>query len=308
MKILIVGAGSTGGYFGARLIQAGRDVTFLVRPARAAALRQSGLQVVSPHGNFTVQPRLMTAAELHEPFDIVLVTVKAFALAPAIADFAAAVGPDTTILPVLNGLRHIDDLQARFGASHVVGGVCRVSTHLDDQGRVVQLSPVHELLYGELDGSRSARIAALDGFLAGAGFDTRVSGHIVQELWNKWIMLATLGGICSLARATVGEIEATEGGADFVRAFLAEAIAVARASGHPPSGAVAEGALALLTTPGSPLTSSMYRDLVAGERVEVDEVLGDLQSRGRGLGVPTPLVTAAFIQLAIHQRRWLAGT
>ena len=160
MRILIVGAGSTGGYFGARLMQAGRDVTFLVRPARAAALRENGLQVLSPRGDFRVEPRLVQAGEIDRPFDIVLVTVKAFALPAAIEDFAAAVGPQTMILPVLNGMKHIDDLQARFGAEQVVGGVCRVSTTLDAQGRILHLAPMHELIYGELDGRRSARIEA----------------------------------------------------------------------------------------------------------------------------------------------------
>ena len=303
MRILIVGAGSTGGYFGARLIQAGRDVTFLVRPARAAVLRDKGLQVVSPHGNFDVPTKVVTAGELKEPYDIVLVTVKAFGLAAAIADFAPAVGPHTTIMPFLNGMKHIDDLQARFGAERVVGGVVRVSTHLDGQGRVVQLSPVHELLYGELDGATSERIRALDEFLSNAGFDTRLSDRIVQELWNKWIMLASLGGITSLARGTVGEIEATDGGAEFVRAFVEEAAAVASASGHAPSPQVLDGTIALLTTKGSPLTSSMYRDLMAGDAVEVDQILGDLRARARSSGIATPLVSAAFIQLAIYQRK-----
>ena len=301
--MLIVGAGSTGGYFGARLVQAGRDVTFLVRPARAAALRETGLQVTSPLGDFAVTPRLALAGEIERAYDIVLVTVKAFGLAAAIEDFAPAVGPDTLILPVLNGMKHIDDLQARFGAERVAGGVCRVSTTLDPQGRVVHLSPVQELVYGELSGAHSARIAAMHAFLSDAGFDTRLSLRIVQELWNKWILLATLGAVCSLARATVGEVAATDGGDAFVRAVLAETVAVATAAGHPPDAKVVDGTLALLTTAGSPLTSSMYRDLVAGERVEVDQVLGDLRARASRAGVAVPLVSAAFIQLDAYQRR-----
>jgi 2-dehydropantoate 2-reductase len=301
VRILIVGAGSTGGYFGARLMQAGRDVTFLVRPARAAALRATGLQVVSPLGNFAVEPRLVQAGELDKPFDIVLVAVKAYGLPAASEDFAAAVGPDTMILPVLNGIKHIDDLQARFGADRLVGGVCKVSTQLDAQGRIVHLSPMHELVHGELDGSHSARIEALHAFISDAGFDTRLSMRIGQELWNKWILLATLGGICTLARGTVGEIAAIDGGVDFVRAFFAEAVAVASASGYAPSPRVVEGTLAVLTAAGSSLTSSMYRDLVAGDQVEVDQVLGDLRARALGANVAVPLVSAAFIQLAIHQ-------
>ena len=305
MRILIVGAGSTGGYFGARLMQAGRDVTFLVRPARAAALRETGLQIVSPLGDFGVTPKLVLASDLKETFDIVLVTVKAFGLAAAIEDFAAAVGPGTLILTVLNGMKHVDDLQARFGADRVVGGVCRVSTQLDAQGRILHLSPMHELVYGELDGSRSARIEALHAFLSDAGFATQLSTHIAQDLWNKWILLATLGGICSLARGTVGEIAATDGGDDFVRGFLAEAVAVATATavGFAPSQQAIDFTLGVLTAPGSPLTSSMYRDLMAGERVEVDQILGDLRARARRANLATPLVSAAFIQLSAYQRR-----
>jgi 2-dehydropantoate 2-reductase len=303
VRILIVGAGSTGGYFGARLMQAGRDVTFLVRPARAAALRETGLQIVSPLGDFGVTPKLVLASDLKETFDIVLVTVKAFAMPAAIEDFAAAIGPDTLILPVLNGMKHVDDLQARFGAERVVGGVCRVSTQLDAQGRIRHLSAMHELIYGELDGSRSARIEALHAFLSDAGFTAQLSTHIVQDLWNKWILLATLGGICSLARGTVGEIAATDGGDDFVRGFLAEAVAVATAAGFAPSQQAVDFTLGVLTAAGSPLTSSMYRDLMAGERVEVDQILGDLRARARRANLATPLVSAAFIQLSAYQRR-----
>ena len=307
MKILIVGAGSTGGYFGARLVQAGRDVTFLVRPARATALRETGLQVLSPLGNFGVVPKLVQAGGIDQPFDVVLVTVKAFGLPGAIEDFAPAVGPNTMILPVLNGMKHVDDLQARFGPERVVGGVCRVSTTLDAQGRIVHLAPLHELIYGELDGRSSARIGALHAFMSDAGFDAQLSTRIAQDLWNKWILLATLGGICTLARGNIGEIVATDGGADFVRAFFAEAVAVATAAGFAPSPQAIDFTLGVLTAAGSPLTSSMYRDLMAGERVEADQILGDLRARARRANVATPLVSAAFIQLDVHQRRRAAG-
>ena len=302
MKILIVGAGSTGGYFGARLTQAGRDVTFLVRPARAAALRADGLQVLSPRGNVSVKPALLLASEIDKPFDIVLVAVKAFGLPAAIEDFAPAVGPETMILPVLNGMKHIDELQARFGADRIVGGVCRVSTMLDAQGRIVHLAPLHELVYGELDGRSTARIEALHAFLSDAGFDARLSAHIAQDLWNKWVLLAALGGLCTLARGSIGEIVATDGGVELARAFLAEAAAVATAAGFAPSPPALDFIAGVLTAPGSPMTSSMYRDLVAGDRVEADQILGDLRARARRAGVATPLVSAAFIQLDIHQR------
>jgi len=153
MRMLIVGAGSTGGYFGGRLAQAGRDVAFLVRPARAARLRAAGLEIISPHGGVTLHPEFVTAGGIAAPFDAVLLTVKAFSLDAAMDDLAPAVGSATMILPVLNGMRHMDLLAARFGKDAVIGCACKVATMLDNQGRIVQLSPLQELAYGELAGA-----------------------------------------------------------------------------------------------------------------------------------------------------------
>ena len=305
MKILIVGAGSTGGYFGARLIQP--DATSPSRASRARLALRDGLQVLSPHGNFNVKPRLVLASELEQTFDIVLVTVKAFGLAAAIEDFAAAWSglTRTMILLVLNGMK-IDDLQAlrrrardrrRLGCASTTCSTRRAASHL---------APLHELIYGELDGSRSARIEALHAFMSDAGFDAQLSPRIAQGLWNKH-PAGRLAVICALARGSVGEIAATDGGGDFVRAFLAEAVAVATAAGFAPGPQALDFISGVLTAPGSPLTSSMYRDLVAGERVEADQVLGDLRARARRANVATPLISAAFIQLDVYQRRLAAS-
>ena len=302
MRMLIVGAGSTGGYFGGRLAQAGRDVVFLVRPARAARLRAAGLEIISPHGGVTLQPQVATANEIAAPFDAVLLTVKAFSLDAAMADLAPAVGPATMILPVLNGMRHMGLLTARFGAGAVIGCVCKVATMLDEQGRVVQLSPLQELAYGELDGAPSDRTGALDTFMQGAGFDARLSPTIDREMWEKWILLATLGGINSLLRGTIGEIEKA-GGAGSAQQLLMECAAVSTAAGHAPSEAFMASATATMTAKGSPLTSSMYRDLQAGLPVEADQILGDFLLRARALGVSTPLLAAAFAHLSVYQNR-----
>ncbi len=302
MRMLIVGAGSTGGYFGGRLAQAGRDVVFLVRPARAARLRAAGLEIISPHGGVTLQPQVATANEIAAPFDAVLLTVKAFSLDAAMADLAPAVGPATMILPVLNGMRHMGLLTARFGAGAVIGCVCKVATMLDERGRVVQLSPLQELAYGELDGAPSDRTGALDTFMQGAGFDARLSPTIDREMWEKWILLATLGGINSLLRGTIGEIEKA-GGAGSAQQLLMECAAVSTAAGHAPSEAFMASATATMTAKGSPLTSSMYRDLQAGLPVEADQILGDFLLRARALGVSTPLLAAAFAHLSMYQNR-----
>ena len=306
MRIMVVGAGATGGYFGGRLAEAGRDVSFLVRPGRAAQLRAEGLQIVSPHGNATLRPGIVTADRLDGTYDLVLVTVKAFALDAAIADFAPAVGGATMILPVLNGMRHLDALAARFGDGAVLGGVCIVATTLDAQNRVVQLAEMQELIYGERDGRTSARVAALDAAMQGAGFQARASGAILQEMWQKWVFLATLGAITGLMRGTIGEIVAIPGGADHATKLLDECAAIATASGHPPSEAFLARIRANVTAAGSGLASSMYRDLQQGNPVEVEHILVDLLARATALGVSAPVLAAACVHLGVYQARVIA--
>jgi 2-dehydropantoate 2-reductase len=302
MRILVVGAGSTGGYFGGRLAQAGRDVTFLVRPERAARLKADGLQILSPHGDVTLTPRLVTAADLDAPFDAVLLTVKAFSLDAAMDDVAPAVGPETMILPVLNGMSHVGRLAARFGEEAVVGCVCKVATRLDDRGRIVQLAPFQELVYGEMDGTPSDRTERLDAAMQGAGFDARLSRTIEREMWEKWVLLATMGGITCLMRGNVGDIVAA-GGVPFVLGFLKEVVSVVTAAGHPPSEEFVARARAMLTEEGSAQTSSMYRDLQQGGPVEADQIIGDLLAHARRLDAPTPLLAAAYTHLSIYQSR-----
>jgi 2-dehydropantoate 2-reductase len=303
MRILVVGAGSTGGYFGGRLAEAGRDVTFLVRKARAALLQANGLQVLSPNGDFTLTPQLVTAGNIAGPFDAVLLTVKAFSLDAALDDLAPAVGPETMILPVLNGMRHVGILAARFGEKAVVGCVCRVATTIDDQGRIVQLTKLHDLAYGEMSGAPSSRTMQLDAVMQGAGFEARLSRTIEREMWEKWILLATVGGITCLMRGNVGEIVAAPGGAPFVLRFLEEVVSVVTAVGHPPSEAFLTSTRALLTEKGSTLTSSMYRDLQGSRPIEADQIIGDLLARARSVDVPTPLLATAYTHLSIYQSR-----
>jgi 2-dehydropantoate 2-reductase len=303
MRILVVGAGSTGGYFGGRLAQAGRDVTFLVRTKRAQHLQQNGLQIISPFGDVTLRPKLVTAGNLAGPFDAVLLTVKAFSLDAALDDLGPAVGPETIILPVLNGMKHVDTIIARFGENALVGCVCIVATMIDDDGRIVQLTKLQEMAYGEMSGNPSPRTDRLDEAMRGAGFDARLSRTIEREMWEKWILLATLGGITCLMRGNVGQIEAAPGGVDFSLRFLDEVTAVVNAVGRKPSEAFLTDTKAQLTAKGSTLTSSMYRDLQKGNSVEADQIIGDLVVRAHRAQVTTPLLAAAFTHLSIYQKR-----
>ncbi len=303
LRILIVGAGAVGGYFGGRLAQAGRDVTFLVRPSRAKQLSQDGLRIISPHGDAVLSPKLISADKIDAPYDIILLSVKAYALETAMNDFAAAVGPETIIFPVLNGMRHIDILTKRFGEHAVIGGVCLVAAEIDHQGRIVQLADFQRLVYGERNGETTPRLKALDATLQGAGFDARLSPEIMQAMWEKWVQLASLGAITCLMRGTIGEIVAAPGGAELSIDALNESVAVATACGQKPSEKVLSRHAAAMTAPGSSLTSSMYRDLRNGAPVEADHILGDFIERGSAHRVTTPLLKAAFVNLRVYQDR-----
>jgi 2-dehydropantoate 2-reductase len=303
MRILVVGAGAVGGYFGGRLAQAGRDVTFLVRPSRAKQLSRDGLRIISPHGDAVLFPKLLSADKIDAPYDLVFVSVKAYALEAAMNDFAAAVGPETMIFPVLNGMRHIDVLTKRFGEHAVIGGVCFVAAEIDDQGRIVQLADFQHLVYGERNGETTPRLKTLDATLQGAGFDARLSPDIMQAMWEKWIQLASLGAITCLMRGTIGEIVAAPGGAELSTDMVNESAAVATACGYKPSEKVLSSHTGAMTAPGSSLTSSMYRDLQKGAPVEADHILSDFIERGSAHGVTTPLLKAAFINLRVYQDR-----
>ena len=279
MRTLVVGAGAIGGYFGGRLLETGRDVTFLVRPRRAAELARTGLAIRSRLGDADLpEPPLVFADKLAETFDLVLLALKAHDLDGAMASFAPAVGPDTAILPLLNGIRHLDVLQARFGVAHVLGGQCVISTTLDSEGRIVHLGDAHTLTFGELDRSPSVRIEAIGNEFSGARFEARPSNAILQEMWEKWMFIAASAGITCLMRATIGDIVAA-GAADLAAMLFAECAAIAAKDGFAPRPAFVERTQTMLTAPNSPLTASMLRDVERGALIEADHILGDLLRR-----------------------------
>ncbi|MEU4225202.1 2-dehydropantoate 2-reductase [Nonomuraea sp. NPDC026600] len=303
MKILVVGAGATGGFFGLRLAQAGRDVTFLVRPRRAELLRERGLRLTGLDADDVLVPKLVTAREIAEPYDLMLVSVKADFLPSALGDAAPAVGPHTAVVPFLNGIAHMDVLNARFGAPAVLGGVVKAITMLDDAGDIVQLAPLAAIMVGEQDGRSSPRLGAIEQTLTGAGFDLSVSPDIITAMWHKWVFISTLGALTSLMRGAVGDVVAVPGGERLGPAILAEAAAVSAAAGHPVPAPQLDATSAVVTEQGSPDTASIYRDLAAGRPTEVEHILGDLTARARALGVNTPLLDLATLNLRVHQQR-----
>ncbi len=295
MSILIVGAGATGGYFGGRLTQAGRDVTFLVTQRRAEVLSQRGLRITGPGGTQIITPRLITPERL-------FIAVKAAALEAVIKEIGPAVGPETMIVPILNGMRHMGALNQAFGSRRVLGGVAVLATQLDDNGDVRQLNDDVSLLIGTQDRQRTAAAERTASELSGAGFPVAISDDILAAMWYKWAFIAAAGALTCLLRGAVGEIMAA-GGDDVARAIIEETNSIAGAAGYPIPDGQARQTTQILTVAGSPFTSSMYRDLQQGRPVEVETILGDLIAEGREVNLHTPLLEAATVALRVYATR-----
>jgi 2-dehydropantoate 2-reductase len=303
MRILVVGAGAMGGYFGGRLLEAGRDVTFLVRPRRAAQLAKTGLVIRSKFGDAALPaPPTIGADALREPFDLILLSCKAYDLESAADSFAPAVGKNTAILPFLNGMRHVDYLVERFGENSVLGGQCVISTTLDAEGRILHLNDTHLLSFGERDGSKSPLVQEIAATFTGAKFDSRLSEAILHEMWEKWAFITTAAAVNCLMRATVGDIMAA-GGKELTLALLLECNGIATAQGFPTSDVVMKRNVTILTTPGSGFAASMLRDVERGAPIEADHVVGDMVRRGEALKRDIPLLRIAYTHLKAYEAR-----
>ncbi|MFC0400337.1 2-dehydropantoate 2-reductase [Paraburkholderia rhizosphaerae] len=312
MRILVVGAGALGGYFGGRLIQAGRDVTFLVRAGRAEELKRSGLVIKSQHGDATLRDvPTVVANDLRAPYDLVLLSCKAYNLDDAIQSFAPAVGPQTMILPVLNGMRHIDVLTAKFGAANVLGGIGLISATLNRNREIEHLNDSHAITYGELAGGISARVQEIGRTFEGAGFDSKAADPIVQQMWDKWIFLATLAASTCVSRASIGDILRTPDGKRLIEGLFDECRAVAQHNGFPMSDGAQTRARAMLFNEASQLSASMLRDIENRSKIEADHILGDMIERGaqarqpdaQQAGLPLSLLRVAYTHMKAYEVR-----
>jgi 2-dehydropantoate 2-reductase len=307
MRILILGAGGTGGYFGGRLAQAGVDVTFLVRDARAAQLDAQGLQLRSPLGDADVPVRHVTAAALPalaaaQPFDLVILSCKAYDLDSAIEAIAPAVGEATSVLPILNGLRHYPALDERFGRARVLAGLCFISATKGAHGEILHLGKPASLTFGERDGaSDSARVQAFAAACAQAGIDHTASAQIALEQWIKYTFLCALAAATCLMRAPVGRIVATDDGRALINGLYNETLIAADGDGQFIPLAAREKALATLLQVDSALKASMLRDLETGQQVEATQIVGDMLARVRETGRNAPLLMAAYVHLQAYQ-------
>jgi 2-dehydropantoate 2-reductase len=303
MKILVLGAGGIGGYFGGRLVEAGADVTFLVRPRRREQLAADGLRIESPLGNATLQVRTVLAEELRFSYDAVLFTCKAYDLDSAMDAIAPAMEGDTFVVPMLNGLAHLDRLDARFGRGRVLGGTCQINATLRGDGVVVHGDPLQMLIFGERDNSRSPRAEALGAALAKSKVDWKLSDNIMQEMWEKIVFLSALAANTVLYRANVREIMAAPGGRDSMERTLAANIAIATRAGFPPRQQAIERATRRLTDPEGLWSASMLRDLEAGGAVEGDHIIGWMLERAWRHGLDSTMLSIAYTHLKAYEAR-----
>jgi 2-dehydropantoate 2-reductase len=301
MKILIVGAGATGGYFGTRLARAGRDVTFLVHPHRADQLSK-GLRVYGPGYDETVPIRTITARQLDGTYDLVLLMVKAWSLETAIEDIAPAVGPGTTILPLLNGLAHLETLNERFGRDSVLGGIVRVVCTVTPDGAVFQMKPHASLTFGAQDKQPTERVSQIGQEMAAPGFHTAIADDILASMWHKWAFITAGGAITCLMRGTIGNIIAAPGGKEFILDVIEETERVAEAAGYAVSAAAHAASLEMFAEEGSVFTSSLYRDVLAGAPHEGEHLLGQYVAVAERVGVEVPLTRLALTQLRVQDQ------
>ena len=306
MRILVLGAGAVGGYFGGRLAEAGRDVTFLVRAPRAAALAEGGLKVASPLGDFQVPVKVATADRVGGPYDLVVLTAKHYDLDAAIAAIRPGIGPDTAVLPLLNGLVHLDRLDAAFGPERVLGGVAYVGAVLLPDGSIRHVNRLSGIAHGERGGGISERAKAIEQEFAGTPVAAPANDSILLEMWEKFVMIGAMAGMNCLMRGTLGEILATEEGEALMVEALSECQRIAEAAGYSPRPQSRDRVQAMLTERGSVNSASMRQDLEAGRRTEADAIIGDLLRRARRFGVATPLLRAASCHLQVHENRLAA--
>jgi 2-dehydropantoate 2-reductase len=307
MRILVLGAGAIGGYFGGRLAESGADVTFLVRGRRKAELDALGLAVKSAVGDIALRPKTLAAGAAAAPFDIVLLACKSYDLDGAIAAVAPFMGPESAVVPLLNGLGHLDRLAAALGAARVMGGACHIGATLGPDGVVHHMGEMQSLVFGEVSGEPSARAKALEAAFAGTKVKAVLSPDILQAMWEKLVLLAALAAATTLTRATIGEIMAAPSGERFTLRVLEECAAVAAAEGHAPGPGALAQSRGLLTARGSPFAASTMRDMVAGRRTEGDHIVGDLARRAHQRAIAVTLLEAALANLEVHEARLKAG-
>ncbi|AND38512.1 MULTISPECIES: ketopantoate reductase family protein [Cytobacillus] len=306
MRILVIGAGAIGGYFGGRLLEKGEDVTFLVREKRKQQLEKYGLLAESVHGDMTFpEPKTIQAGEKADAFDVILLSTKAYHLEGAIEDIRPFTGDSTLILPLLNGIAHMDQLTAAFGAANVLGGLCFIETTLGENGKVIQTSPVHDFVFGERSGEKTERILKLQEAFSGTKANFRLSENIEQEMWHKYLFISTLSGVTSLFRSPIGPIRDQAFGLNTVKIVLKEASAIMRGLDAPLADGIEDAQVQKINEMGYEMKSSLQRDMEKQQAIEADHFFGYLLKKAELLDLDAPVIGAIYANLKVYEKNSL---
>jgi 2-dehydropantoate 2-reductase len=307
MRILCLGAGAIGGYFGGQLIEAGADVIFLVRERRRKNLAERGLRVESKFGKFSGSVKAITQAEIAGEFDIVLLTCKAYDLPSAIETISAAVGKHTAILPLLNGVAHIQVLNDRFGKDRVLGGVAKIAATLTPDGVIKHLNDWRYISFGEQNGELSPRVVALKSAFDKTSVIAAAVPNIMQIMWEKIVHLATVAGMTCTMRASVGEIARTRDGIALMFEFLEHNVQIATRAGYAPSEKFVAEYQQLFADKTSAYTASMLRDIERQGPIEADHIVGYMLNKAIAFQIDATLHRIVCTHLQSYEQRRAAG-
>ncbi|MFC9449351.1 2-dehydropantoate 2-reductase [Bacillus cereus] len=302
MRILVLGAGGVGGFFGGRLVEKGEDVTFLVRSKRKQQLEEKGLVIRSVNGDFSFQPKLITKEDRTSPFDVILFSTKAYHLNEGIQDLKPFVGENTVIIPLLNGIAHVSRLQKEFGEEKVIGGLCFIETTLNDRGEIVQTSAANRLVFGEINSKDSERIKRISKVFAGTKSSFVLSENITQDMWHKYLFITVMSGVTTLMRAPIGPIRESEGGRDFIRNVFEESVQIMRALGAPVKANIIEEHMKTIDKISYDMKSSMQRDMEKGSLIEGEHLQGYLLDLAEEFSIEAPLLGVVYQNLNVYEK------
>jgi len=301
MRILVVGAGGIGGYFGGRLLEKGEDVTFLVRENRKKQLEKQGLKIESTHGDYHTSPNLLVAGEKSDAFDVVIITTKSYQLEGAIKDVKHYIKSDTMVLPLLNGIAHVDHLIEAFGEQSVIGGLCFIETTLNEEGTIVQTSPIHDLVFGELDGQNSKRILELQAIFNDTKANFTLSENIQQDMWHKYSFITAMSGVTTLMQAAIGPIRDLESGNRTIDALLNEISLIMKKINAPIKDGLPAMQLTKMLEMGHSMKSSMLRDMEKSSPTEIEHLQGYLLQKAEQHQLSVPVLDAVYANVKIYE-------
>lgn len=306
MRILVLGAGGVGGFFGGRLVEKGEDVTFLVRSKRKQQLEEKGLVIRSVNGDFSFQPKLITKEDRTSPFDVILFSTKAYHLNEAIVDLKPFVGKNTVIIPLLNGIAQLSLLQKEFGVEKVIGGLCFIETTLNNEGDVVQTSVANRLVFGEIKPQDSERIKRISKTFADTKASFVLSENILQDMWHKYLFITVMSGVTTLMRAPIGPIRESDGGREFIRNLFEESVQIMKSMEAPVKDNIVEEHMKTIDKISYDMKSSMQRDMEKGSLIEGKHLQGYLLKLAEEMSIDVPLLSVVYQNLKVYEEMILS--